>query len=47
MSTLEAESKTPGTCYEMKCCDELGNAHTRVVDRPQVVSTFFDYDNAV
>ena len=47
ISTLNAASTTPGTCYEMKFCDEVGNVHTRFVDRPQVVSRFFDNANAV
>lgn len=33
-STLDAASTAPGTCYEMKVYDALGNVHTRFVDRP-------------
>ena len=31
----------------MKFCDEMGNVQTRFVDRPEIVSTFFDNSNAV
>ena len=46
-STLDASSTTPKTCYEIKISDELGNVYARFVDRPQVVSMFFDNANAV
>ena len=42
VTTEDAGSTTPGSAYKIKFCDEMGNVHTRFVDRPEVVSKVFD-----
>ena len=45
--TSDAGSTTPGTPYEMKFTDNFGNIHVRDVDRPDIVSKFFQESNCV
>ena len=45
--TKNAGSTGKGTPYEMKFTDSHGNIHVRLVDRPSVISEFFEVSNAV
>ena len=45
--TKNAGSTKPGTPYEMKFTDLHGNVHVRLVDRPAVISNFFQASNCV
>ena len=47
VTTADAGSTTPGEPYEMKFTDAHGNIHVRDVDRPDVVSRFFQESNCV
>ena len=42
-----AGSTRKGSPYEMKFSDSHGNVHVRLVDRPSVISEFFERSNAV
>ena len=42
-----AGATTNGTPYEMKFTDSHGNVHVRLVDRPDVISEFFQHSNGV
>lgn len=45
--TEDAGSTTEGECYEMKFADTHGNVHIRYVDRPEIISHFFNKSNCV
>jgi hypothetical protein len=45
--TEDAGSTTPGRPYEMKFSDDHSNICIRLVDRPEVVSTFYDEVNII
>ncbi len=45
--TKGAGSLTNGDPYEMKLTDSYGNVKTRFVDRPQVISKFFQTSNVI
>ena len=45
--TKNVGSTKPGTPYEMKFTDLHGNVHVRLVDRPAVISNFFQASNCV
>ena len=45
--TTNAGSTLKGTPYEMKFTDSHGNVHVRLVDRPSVISQFFESSNCV
>ena len=47
VTTSDAGSTTPGVPYEMKFTDAYGNIHVRDVDRPDVISRFFQESNCV
>ena len=45
--TADAGTTKKGTPYEMKFTDAFGNIHVRDVDRPDVISRFFQESNCV
>ena len=45
--TKQAGSARAGRPYEMKFSDTHGNVHVRLVDRPAVISDFFEVSNCV
>ena len=45
--TKNAGSTKKGKPYEMKFADSHGNVHVRLVDRPAVISDFFEVSNTV
>ena len=42
VATKDAGSTTNGTPYEMKYTDDWGNVNIRYVDRPEIISKFFE-----
>jgi hypothetical protein len=42
VATSDAGSTKAGTPYDMKFCDSYNNVCVRKVDRPAIVSQFFD-----
>jgi hypothetical protein len=47
VATSDAGSTKAGTPYNMKCCDSYNNVCVRKVDRPAIVSQFFDDSNCI
>ena len=47
VATENAGSTRPGSHYKAKYTDKFNNVQARLVDRPAVVSIYFDYCGAI
>ena len=47
VATKDAGSTTKGKPYQMKYTDDWGNVHIRDVDRPDIISRFFESSNMI
>ena len=47
VATKDAGSTAKGTPYQMKFTDDWGNIHIRDVDRPDIISRFFQSSNTI
>jgi len=47
VATKNAGSTKKGSPYEMKVTDDYGNVHVRDVDRPDIISNFFQSSNTI
>ena len=47
VATVNAGSTTPGKPYEMKYMDDHGNVCVRLVERPDIISKFFQDSNSI
>jgi hypothetical protein len=47
VATKDAGSTTKGNPYEMKYTDDWGNVNVRFVDRPEIISKFFERSNMI
>jgi len=46
-ATKDSGSTTKGEPYQMKYTDDWGNVHIRDVDRPDIISKFFESSNMI
>jgi Transposase IS4 len=47
VATKDAGTTKKGNSYEMKYTDDWGNVHVRYVDRPEIISKFFERSNMI
>jgi hypothetical protein len=47
LATKDAGTTSKGTTYEMKYTDDWGNVNIRYVDRPEIISKFFERSNMI
>jgi hypothetical protein len=47
VATKDSGRTTNGNPYEMKYTDDWGNVHVRYVDRPEIISKFFERSNMI
>jgi hypothetical protein len=47
VATKGSGTTAKGTPYEMKYTDDWGNVHVRYVDRPDIISKFFEKSNMI
>jgi hypothetical protein len=47
MATSDSRSTKAGTPYDIKFCDSYNNVCVRKVDRPAIISQFFDNSNCI
>jgi Transposase IS4 len=47
VATTDSGTTSKGNPYEMKYTDDWGNVHVRYVDRPEIISKFFERSNMI